>query len=294
MCDGGRSVAGACTVAASGCAMVGVVLQARLQSSRFPRKILQKIGTLTIVEHCMRALQRVRAERYILATNSESYGVLAQYARVHCFDTIIGPDDDVLARFVTAARIYDLTTIVRATADNPFVSAHYAQKALSHFHSGRYDYFHYTDLPLGGGVELFSNAALITANTHAATRYEREHVTPYIYAHPHIFKVAHARALKNNCQWMRITIDTATDYRAMQRLFARCKSTHKARMDLDAVIAGYADVCTEHISPAHIDHSAMSDSSTIPTNYTEARTHQSPSVHAASGEIAANYVALNG
>jgi len=204
----------------------GVILQARLRSSRLPRKVLSKIGGLTIFEHCLAALAAMNVDERIVATNSESVCVLAKYSARYGIKIMAGPDDDVLERFARVARRYQLTTIVRATADNPFVSSHYANRALQEWASARCDYFHYIDLPLGGGVEVFTMSALIAARLHSTSPYEREHVTPYMYTHPEHFRIRHARALKRDYQHIRITIDTLEDYRAMERLFRGC-SAHR-------------------------------------------------------------------
>ena len=235
--------------------MVGVILQARLNSTRLPRKALKKIGSLTIVEHCIRAMKRMGAARCIIATNGYSYGPLARYARAYGVDIIAGPDDDVVERFARAARAGNLRTIIRATADNPFVSAACAARAVADFRAARCDYFCYTDLPLGGGVEVFTRSALVAAQRHARSPYDREHVTPYIYNNPDLFAVVRATrsdarsvGLSAACpsarsagdySRMRITIDTERDYRRMCRLFALCNRPYP---DIETVIDRYPNI----------------------------------------------------
>lgn len=202
--------------------MIGAILQARLRSTRLPMKILRNIGRYTIIEHCLRAMQRMTVDRRIIATDPQSYAILGRYARRYGAEVVAGPTHDVLRRFAVSARTFGLRTIVRLTADNPFVSHEYANAAVAEFASRRCDYFHYTDLPLGCGVEVFSRSALATAHMHARLPYEREHVTPYIYTPAHAFTVVHAAALQNDCSHMRITIDTEKDYQTLTRLYSLC------------------------------------------------------------------------
>lgn len=216
--------------------MIGAILQARLHSTRLPMKVLKRIGRHTIIEHCIRAMKRMAVDRRIVVTNQQSYGILSRYALLHGVEIVCGPDDDVLSRFSRVGQSCSLKTIVRLTADNPFVSAEYANIALREFAAKHCDYFHYVDLPLGAGVEVFTNSALCAAHHRATTPYEREHVTAHIYHNSDCFAVVHATRLKRDYSGMRITIDTEDDYQRMIRLFADCNTPHPS---LQRIIAAY-------------------------------------------------------
>jgi spore coat polysaccharide biosynthesis protein SpsF len=100
----------------------GIILQARLGSSRLPRKALAAIAGQTILEHCLRRLMFAGVAPVVLATTDrpedQALAAVAQDLGAFVFR---GDADDVLGRFVAAAEAFDFDHIVRATGDNPGV-----------------------------------------------------------------------------------------------------------------------------------------------------------------------------
>ncbi|MFP4644234.1 MAG: cytidylyltransferase domain-containing protein [Spirochaetales bacterium] len=201
--------------------MTGIFLQARLASTRFPRKALRVLGNRTIVEHCMASLGYVRADYHVLLTDRSSASELSPLAEQWGFDVFIGSHDDVLDRYARAADRYGVDTIVRATGDNPLVSAGLANRILAEHQQVASDYSGYLGMPLGTGVEVLSRRALMKADNHAQTRYEREHVAPYIYGHPWAFRT-HRPVVERSLQSdARVTIDLPSDLENVRILYDR-------------------------------------------------------------------------
>ena len=167
----------------------GIFLQVRVGSKRLKRKALLPLIDGTIVEHVMRALKNIDAGVHAMLTDESSAMALKPYALAEGFEVFVGPEDDVLARYAMAARYYGTDVIVRATGDNPLVSAILGQ-AIIELHDERdADLSHYLGLPLGTGVEVVSAASLFAAERGAKDPYEREHMTTYLYRCPQRFKV---------------------------------------------------------------------------------------------------------
>ncbi|WP_439647458.1 methyltransferase domain-containing protein [Brucepastera parasyntrophica] len=108
--------------------------------------------------------------------------------------------------------------VVRATGDNPYVFADAAQAALLRFTELRDtrpapDYFAYSGLPHGSGVEIISAARLLEASALTDSLYDHEHVAPALYLYPERYNCVREEA---PLQWfypdIRTTIDTRTDY----------------------------------------------------------------------------------
>lgn len=109
----------------------GVFLQARLGSSRLPHKILLDLQGRTVLEHAMRRLSLVNTDVHAVLTDSHSYSVINKIcASVPGWECFEGPAEDVLARYVFAARHFAVDRIIRATADNPLVSYRLANLLL--------------------------------------------------------------------------------------------------------------------------------------------------------------------
>ncbi len=202
--------------------MTGVVLQARLSSSRLPNKAVLPLCGRPVLEHAMRALRGVAVDRYVLATDSESVAQLEPLATACGFEVLVGDPEDVLARYAEAVRRYRLATVVRATGDNPLVSAELAGISLRAHVNRAAEYTGLLGPPLGTCVEVLDAAALLRADREAADRYDREHVAPYLYRHPERFRVFRPElGRRYRMPDAHVTLDTYQDYERLVELYRR-------------------------------------------------------------------------
>lgn len=200
--------------------MTAVFLQVRLDSSRLPRKALELLGNKTVTERCMEALGGVDADVRVLVTEPASGTDLEPLVRSSRWDLFVGSKDDVLDRFVQGARKWGVKTIVRATGDNPLVSANLANQLLSRHRERRSDYSGFLGAPVGTGVEILSVPALERAWSSSPDAYDREHVSPHLYRHPEVFSIDRP-TVSPNCHApdARVTIDTASDLAYVRALW---------------------------------------------------------------------------
>jgi spore coat polysaccharide biosynthesis protein SpsF len=200
---------------------LGVFLQARLGSTRLPGKALLPLGGTTVLQLAMRALARVEAQVHALLTEPASERAFAPLARAEGFALFVGSEQDVLDRFCRAAERFGVQRLVRATGDNPLVSAAQVRSLLERHGREGWQLSHYLGPPLGTGVEAVETEALAQAGAEAREPYEREHVTPYLYRHRERFRVAEpACPAAWHLPEARLTLDTAADYELLKGLFA--------------------------------------------------------------------------
>ena len=209
--------------------MTAVIVQCRLSSTRLPSKALLPLGSCAepLVVWTMRAMKKVRADSYWLACDEASFAELNPLAEQNGWNCFAGPAEDVLKRFCLAAQKAKADIIVRATADNPFLFYEAAQASVEEFIRQNCDYFTYTGLPHGSGVEVISAQALFRADSQtpalggddADAAFEREHVGPALYKHPERFRcLMQSAPAEWNHPGLRTTVDTAADYRNACRL----------------------------------------------------------------------------
>lgn len=210
--------------------MTAIILQARLDSSRLPGKALLDLGGKPVVSRVMENLRTVPADAYVLACDTASYETFAPLAAQAGFLCMPGPKEDVLGRFCLAINAVKPDVVVRATGDNPFLFSDAAGASIRRFAELQNeacenpaqtdiarvpDYFTYTGLPHGSGVEVFSARALLAAARKSPSAYEREHVCPSLYLHRDEFSCVFEKAPDT---WrfpdLRTTIDTPADYAA--------------------------------------------------------------------------------
>jgi len=207
-------------------AKTGIILQARLDSSRLPGKSLLPLGGRPLILRVMEALKKVPAEVRVLACPEDSAATFEQLAGEAGFELFSGPKEDVLKRYCLAIRHFGIDRVIRATGDNPFVFADAAAAICSQALAVGADYAGYNGLPLGGGIEAISSEALLRAEKEAEAPWEREHVCPYLYSHPELFGLHRPMPPK---RWqgkeIRLTVDTREDYERAAILYdALCKT----------------------------------------------------------------------
>jgi spore coat polysaccharide biosynthesis protein SpsF len=201
-------------------ANVGILMQVRLGSQRLPRKALLPLKGGSVIQHAMYALKRIPAAVYALVTDEASAPALRDAAGPAGFEVFTGSPDDVLDRYQKAATYYGLDTVVRATGDNPLVSAKLGE-AIIRIHLTRgADLSHYLGIPLGTGIEVVARSALDYMALKARDPFEREHMTTYLYRHRDAFKVVEEESPKEYYfPQSKVSVDTEADYRSMCRIY---------------------------------------------------------------------------
>jgi len=147
---------------------IGCIVQARLGSTRLPRKIEALIGGKPMLWH--------------IETRLASVGLEAIFAFPEDYDC---HEDDVLARYAFSARRNALDAIMRVTGDCPLIDPKACQRALEVYCVGLHDYVandlnSTTGYPRGMGCEVFSRECLEWTHKLAEKPYDREHVSPFM------------------------------------------------------------------------------------------------------------------
>jgi spore coat polysaccharide biosynthesis protein SpsF len=236
--------------------MTAVIVQARLDSKRLPKKSLLPLGGRPLVFRVMEALNRIPADLRILACPDDSMYNFSPLAKDAGFEIVAGPKDDVLKRYCIAIRRFKVDRVIRATADNPFVFTDAAAAINGEAEQLEADYAGYHGLPHGTGTESIFAGALLRAEQEAETDSEREHVCPYLYTHPELFRLHRPLAPKDwQGLYLRMTVDTRQDYHAAEKLYevlSDCSGDerYRGRAIIDAYrrVFGFPSAASE-ISP---------------------------------------------
>jgi spore coat polysaccharide biosynthesis protein SpsF len=158
----------------------GIILQARMGSTRLPGKVLAKIGRRTILEHCVHRLERSRFPVVVATTDLGEDDIVDRAARELGTEVHRGSVDDVLTRIIDAANAFGFTEIIRATADSPFVDMGAARRASVARLRAAADHAIECGLPIGAAVEAVTLEALVRARGLVTDPYDREHVTSLV------------------------------------------------------------------------------------------------------------------
>ncbi len=204
-----------------------IIVQARMTSTRLPGKVLMDLCGRPMLERQLERLARCeRADEVVLAvTENPADEPLVDLARRLGLRWHRGPEDDVLARYLGAAREAGAELVVRVTSDCPLIdpaetdaviAALEERRASCDYASNRLD----PHLPRGLDTEALWRDALERAGRMATSRPAREHVTWFLYAErPELFAL-HSVRRPVDAHDLRWTVDTADDLAMVRRLYA--------------------------------------------------------------------------
>lgn len=204
------------------------IVQARMDSSRLPGKSLEMIGKWSLIELVMKRVNRSsRIDKVVLATsNNPKDDVLENHVKQLGFVVTRGSEEDVLSRFYDAAKSFEPTVVVRITGDCPLVSPRLIDYAIDVFVEKQADYLSLSigndkelAYPRGFDVEVARFKSLTDAAEKATKHYEREHVMPYLYAHPELFSVCYLDPVPGFSRpRYRLCVDTKQDLEVILRI----------------------------------------------------------------------------
>lgn len=165
---------------------VGVIIQARMTSKRFPGKSTAPLMGKPVVQHVWERAALIRPVDVVIVAvpddpASEPIETLAEAENIKGWR---GSEDDVLTRFYDAANHYKLDIVVRVTGDCPFLNPRISSEVLQLLLWRKLDYASniYPDrtYPRGLDTEAFTFDALEAAHVSTTMPYDREHVTPWL------------------------------------------------------------------------------------------------------------------
>ena len=195
-----------------------VIVQCRLSSTRLPGKALKDLCGKPVLAYVLEAMHKVKADHYFVATDEASYSQLLPVCLEYGFECFAGSLEDVLGRFTALLDTVKTKTVIRATADNPFLFYEAAEESAELFEEknngkSHCDYLTFSGLPHGSGVEVFSAESLKKAATETSDPYDHEHVGPSLYNHKDRYVCEFVEAPRRyKYPELRTTIDTYSDY----------------------------------------------------------------------------------
>lgn len=229
-----------------------------MSSTRLPGKVLKEVLGKPLLEYHIERLQRAKkADAVIVATTEnetdEPIVELCRRLNIACFR---GSEVDVLSRYYYAACEAQADIVVRVTSDCPLIDPEVVNEVIEAFITcGGCDYVSNTlvrTYPRGMDTEVFSFAALEQAFKKVLSQPEREHVTPYIYNHPELFKIKYVAYTKDQSRH-RWTVDTEDDFRLIEKILLEIYP-QKSNFTLEDVLTLFERHPDWYFINAHVKH----------------------------------------
>jgi len=194
-----------------------VVVQARMDSHRFPGKVLAEIlPGVPMLAYMLERVQRARLDDVIVVattTNAADDPVEALAERMGV-RTFRGSEHDVLRRYMGAAAMVGAQVVVRLTADCPLIDPAHVDAAITRFAEGDADHLEVVGVPDGMQVEV-TTAEVLGRTWGVADTEEREHVTLHMRRRPETFRLVLLDAGGSEGRW---TVDETADLELVRRV----------------------------------------------------------------------------
>jgi len=202
---------------------ISIIIQARLGSTRLPNKVVIDIEGKPMLWHHVNRLKHSKfSPEIIIATSkADEDKKILKFAEEYNFNSYAGNINDVLDRFYQTALKYKVNNVVRITADCPLIDPEVLDKILQVYLKGEYDYvsnIHPPTYPDGLDVEVFNFESLKRAWNEAQLASEREHVTPYIWKNPNLFRLKNVEN-DEDFSYLRWTVDEKEDLQLIREIY---------------------------------------------------------------------------
>ena len=205
------------------------IVQARLTSTRFPNKVIKKIGKFTIIELIYK---RLKLSEYLddivftIPDNSENKN-LELFLIKKKIDYIKGSENNVASRYLKAAKKYNTNIIVRITSDCPLVDPKILDKMVKVYNKSNIDYltnikdtttgnkkYYYPD---GLDIEIFSTASFKKSYHKINSKYDKEHVTTFIRKSS-LFKKSYIK-MSQDFRKLKLSVDTKENLKDIRKIY---------------------------------------------------------------------------
>lgn len=231
-----------------------IIIQARMGSSRLPGKIIKPLGGHSILTYVVSRCEKIQGvEEVIIATSSlPQDDIVEAWCRDNDVLCYRGSEDDVLDRYVQAAKLYKPDYVIRVTADCPFVDYEMACEMVALMQKTRVDIMDIVgELPRGLATEIISYHALQYIHEHGFESRHREHVTYYAYEYRDEFtRTSYIVPTNRRFSQLRITLDTEEDYALLSAVAQHFNNKYVSSADVVQYLLDHPEIAQLN---AHIE-----------------------------------------
>lgn len=209
---------------------IGAVIQARMNSSRFPGKILHPVRHKPMIRYLLGGLEQCRELDDICVSTSveASDDVFFEWCREQNIPCIRGPLDDVAGRIAKAVKEFELDAFVRVCGDSPLLDWRLLDLSVMLFREGSWDMVSNVmrrTFPKGQSVEVVDTEAFLQAHENMQNPEDLEHVTRYIYTNAKSYRI---KSIESSGSYgdIQLSVDTPEDMARFEGIVSRMCKPH--------------------------------------------------------------------
>lgn len=227
------------------------IIEARMNSTRFPGKVMKKINNIPLIEILYARVKKSKLidEIVIATTNKKSDNKLVKFLSLKKIKYFRGSESNVLNRVKNTATEFGAQIIVRLTADNPLIDPNIIDYMLEIFLKNikKYDYltnngfgvYENRSLPYGLDIQIFKYKDLIKSYNKSQKKDLKEH--PGLYFYREGKKKYNLKNVRIPKKWktdldLRLTVDTKDDFRFIKIIFSNLGNKSNNFFTYDQII----------------------------------------------------------
>ncbi|MDD2983960.1 MAG: hypothetical protein PHQ74_11305 [Crocinitomicaceae bacterium] len=208
---------------------IGVIIQARLGSSRLPQKMLKPFfEDQTLLDVVLGKFTNFKYPIVLATSTSSIDDAIEAAAKDYPIEVFRGSETNVLKRFIDAAEKHKIDVVVRVCADNPFLSIDYIEDLIDAYQKSAKEYISFQSIDkiptirthYGFFSELVELQALKKIQIQTEQSLYLEHVTNFIYENPDKFSMSFLPIPFTENEGIRLTVDTIEDFELCQEIYS--------------------------------------------------------------------------
>jgi len=220
-------------------------LACRNQGSRLYGKPLQNLHVdkgVRIIDNviqCLRSIESIDDVVLAISEGSENE-VFIEVAHQYGIDFVIGDENDVLARLISAGDHASATDVFRVTSESPFLYFEEVDAYWEKYSALNLDALFMEPISDGCGFEIISLNALKTSHMNGSVKHRSEMCSLYIREHAESFKIQKVEPPKIFQRYdLRLTVDNPEDLVVCRHIY-QALSQQAPRIPLHEIV-GFLD-----------------------------------------------------
>jgi spore coat polysaccharide biosynthesis protein SpsF (cytidylyltransferase family) len=199
-----------------------VFVQARMNSARFPGKVLAPLAGRPLIAHVLERCAAAcgNSAVVVLTSREPADDAIEAHARSAGFDVFRGDLENVALRFQQCLAARPAEWFVRISGDSPLIDPALV-RAVAAARAPAYDLVTNVQVrtfPAGQSVEVVRARRFESIDTASLSSEEREHVTLTYYRHPSDYSILNLRSADETLARQRHVVDTPEDLVHVEQL----------------------------------------------------------------------------
>lgn len=206
-----------------------VTIEARMNSSRLPGKVMMEISKKPLLIHLIENLKSLdEIDDIVVATTTNlKDDIICKYLDKMNVSYFRGDEMDVLGRVTKASIKFEADVVIQLTADNPLIDPKIIEKGIRIFLESDFDCVSNTftkSYPSGMDVTIFRRDFLEFISKKACNEKYREHVPLYVKENKNKFKIFEFFAEdKINRPDISLTVDEESEFKMVKKIIEHFK-----------------------------------------------------------------------